>query len=165
MAGVLKPVGWGESAEELRALYRGERDVERRKRVQALWLLRRGVTEAETARVVGVGRRTVVRWLGWYRAGGLREVVERLPGHGAPGGTRWLTEEQCGGLVAHASTGAFHTYEDARRWVLQEYGVEYRYKGMYGVLARLGVHPEAPRPRAAKADPDAQEAWKKGGLA
>ena len=66
--------------------------------------------------------------------------------------------------MARASTGAFNTYEDARVWVLSEFGVEYHYKGMYSVLARVGVRPKVPRPIAVKADPDAQEAFKKGGL-
>lgn len=165
MAGVLKSVEWGESAEELYGIYRVQGDVERRKRVQALWLLRRGVTETEAARIVGIGRRTLARWLSWYRVGGLEEVAKRVPGCGAPGGAARLSGEQLGDLVAHASAGEFHTYEDARRWVLEEFGVEYRYKGMYSVLARLGVRPKVPRPLAAKADTGAQEAFKKGGLA
>ncbi len=41
-------------------------------------------------------------------------------------------------------------------------GVEYRYKGMYAVLARLRVRPKVPRPAAEKAEPETQEEWKKG---
>ena len=163
VAGRLKRVEWEERAEELHEIFRVQSDVERRKRVQALWLLRQGITETDTARIVGVGRRTVARWVAWYRGGGLKEVVKRVPGHGAPGGSARLTPEQLKQLVAHTSTGAFNTYEDARQWVHSELGVEYRYHGMYSVLARVGVHPKAPRPQAAKADPEAQEAWKKGG--
>ena len=164
MAGRVKAVEWKESAEELHKIFKAESDVERRKRVQALWLLRQGTSQTQTAQTVGVGCRTVVRWLGWYREGGLAEVTKRVPGHGAPGGTSRLSPEQLQELVEHTKTGALRTYEDARQWVLQQYGVEYRYQGMYSVLARVGVHPKVPRPIAVKADRAAQEAFKKGGL-
>ena len=65
-------------------------------------------------------------------------------------------------LVERAGRGEFRTYEEARRWVEQAWGVEYRYKGMYAVLARLGARPKVHRPAAQKANPEAQEACKKG---
>ncbi len=163
MAGVIKAVQWEQSPEQLYELFRKQSDVQLRKRIQAMWLLSTGVTESETARIVGVGRRTLTRWLAWYRSGELKEVTKRVPGHAARGRSARLSEEQLEALVARASTGAFNTYEDARVWVLSEFGVEYRYKGMYSVLARVGVHPKVPRPIAAKADPEAQEGYKKGG--
>ena len=73
-----------------------------------------------------------------------------------------LSEHQQRELVERAGRGEFRTYEEARRWVEKEWGVEYRYKGMYAMLARLGVRPKVPRPAAEKADPEAQEAWKRG---
>jgi transposase len=47
--------------------------------------------------------------------------------------------------------------------VRAEYGIAYRYKGLYAALRRLGVRPKVPRPVAEKADPAAREAWKQGG--
>jgi hypothetical protein len=58
---------WEETAEELYERYRTERAVERRKRLQALWLVRRGDAPTVAERGAGVGTRTVERWLGWYR--------------------------------------------------------------------------------------------------
>jgi len=113
--------------------------------------------------VVGVGGRTVERWLGWYRAGGLAEVLRRVPGHGAVGQPHRLTAEQRAGVVARCAQGAFRTFEEARAWVEAEYGVRYRPGGLYTSLRRLGVRPKVPRPVAAKADRAAQEAWKQGG--
>ena len=155
-------VPWEENAQELYELYRGERDTERRKRVHALWLMRSGRPLTEAAEHAGVGRRTLERWLSWYRQGGLKEVLERVPGHGAPGSSCRLDGEQLEKLVAHAAQGQFRTYAEARDWVEREWGVSYEYKGMYALLRRFSVRPKVPRPAAEKADPKAQEAWKKG---
>lgn len=156
-------VEWAESAEELYERCVAERDVPRRQRLQALWLVRTGVGGAEAGRIAGVGRRSVERWLGWYRSGGLAEVLARVPGHGARGAPGRLTAEHQAQLLSQAREGAFRTYDEARTWVAEQFGVTYSYQGMYSVLARLGVHPKVPRPVAAKADLAAQAAWKGGG--
>lgn len=156
-------VEWAESAEDLYARYAAEADVTRRKRLQALWLVRGGASVAEAGRLAGVGRRSAERWLGWYRRDGLAEVLRRVPGHGARGAPGRLTPAQRERLLGHARAGAFRTYDEARRWVAAEFGATYSYQGMYAALARVGVRPKVPRPMAAKADPAAQEAWKGGG--
>jgi transposase len=156
-------VAWAETAEELYERYRDERVVARRKRLQVLWRVRTGDAPSEAGKAAGVGARTVERWLGWYRAGGLASVLRRVPGCGGRRSTGWLGPEQERALVAECAKGAFRTYEEARAWVAAEYGVAYRYKGMHAALHRLGVHPKVPRPVAEKADTAAQEAWKQGG--
>ncbi len=162
MSGVVEPVDWQQSANELHERYSTERDLEARKRLGALWLVRRGESVSAAAQSMGVGRRTLTRWLSWYREGGLEEVLSRVPGHGASGNECRLSEHQQQELVERAGRGEFRTYEEARRWVEQHWGVEYRYKGMYAVLVRLGIRPKVPRPAAEKADPKAQEDWKRG---
>jgi transposase len=105
----------------------------------------------------------VDRWLGWYRHGGLGEVLRRVPGHGAVGQPHRLTAEQRAGLLAHCAAGEFRTFEEARAWVEDAYGVVYRPGGFYTSLHRLGVRPKVPRPIAEQADPAAREAWRQGG--
>lgn len=63
VSGVTEVVDWNESAEELHARYEAERDVEARKRLGALWLLRRGESVGNAAETAGVGQRTLTRWL------------------------------------------------------------------------------------------------------
>jgi transposase len=123
--------------------------------------LRSGRPPAVAAELAGVGKRTVERWLSWYRRGGLEEVLKRVPGHGAPGSTCWLGGQQLEELVARAGEGAV-SYLRRSPGLGGGRVVSYEYKGMYGVLARLSVRPKVPRPAAQKANPDAQEAWKKG---
>ncbi len=131
MSGVISAVAWAESEDELYARYKASAEVGARKRLHALWLVRGGSSAREAARQAGVGERTVVRWLGWYRQGGVARVLERVPGHGALGRASRLSEEQ--------------------KWALvQEHdGVCYGYKGLYSVLRRAGVRPKVPRPRGA----------------
>jgi len=156
-------VAWKETAEELELGYRAERDVGKRKRLGALWLVRRGRRVAEAGRLAGVGERTVFRWLGWYRADGLDGVLRRVPGHGARGAPHRLTAEQQAALLERAGRGEFRTFEEAREWVAGEYGVAYRPGGFWSALHRLGVRPKVPRPVAEKADVATQEAWRQGG--
>ncbi len=156
-------VDWAETAEVLEQRYRSERHVERRKRLGALWRVRMGDRAADAGRAMGVGNRTVERWLAWYRVGGLEDVLRRVPGHGAVGQPHWLTTEQQSVLVAECATGAFRTYDEARAWVEAEYGVGYTSGGMATALRRLGVRPKVPRPLAEKADPAQREAWRSGG--
>lgn len=42
MSGTIEPGDWRESTDELHWRYRGEQDLEARKRLRALWLVRRG---------------------------------------------------------------------------------------------------------------------------
>ncbi len=163
MSGVIQPIAWGESADALYARYRAAEPIAARKRLQALWLVRSGQSARAAAHQTGVGERTVVRWLGWYRQGGLGAVLARVPGHAATGTPCWLTAEQQRAVVAEAARGRFRTYAEAQAWVHEQYGVPYSYQGLYAVLVRLGVRPKVPRPRAEQADPRAQAAWKRGG--
>src|ERR671933_2065277 len=162
MGRTLQEIDWQESSEELYDRYRAEREVQRRKRLQVLWLARGAGPPTAAATEAGGGVRTVLRWLDWYRAAGLAEVLRRVPGHGARGAACWLSPEQQAALLAQCRRGAFRTYGEAQRWVTREFGVSYRYDGMHTLLTRLGVHPKVPRPTAAKADPAIQAAWKKG---
>ena len=144
----------------LQAAYRKERRADVRPRLHALWLLRSDRGVRAVAQLVGVHERTVQRWVGWYRGGGLAAVrAHRQAGTGQPS---FLSAEQQAQLRDRAATGAFRTAAEAQQWVTHQFGVHYRPGGMYALLGRLRIHPKVPRPVNPTADPAAQAAWIKG---
>ena len=156
-------VEWEESAEELFEAYRREKGLRRRTRLQALWLLRQGRSLEEGSQIVGVGYRTLQRWVAWYRSGGLTEVLARTVGHGVREVRCYLTAEQEAQVKAEADRGAFRTVQEAAQWIQQQWGVHYTYQGIYGLSRRLQLRKKAPRPRRSKrASAEARAAWKKG---
>lgn len=157
-------VEWQEDGATLKRLYQREKDHQNRMRLQALWYLRQGRTIGETAELVGVHYRTVQDWVGWYRQGGVEEVLSHRQGGARPVGRR-LTEEQEAELKALAEAGQIRTIWDGVHWAEKEQGVAYTYWGMRWVFARLGLRKKVPRQRNPKASAEQQEAWKKGGSA
>jgi transposase len=150
-----------DDAASLYARYRRERRADVRPRLHGLWLVRAGRSAREAAEVLGVHERTVTRWLGWYREGGLAAVEGRhAGGQGAPS---YLTTEQRAALADEVATGRFRTAAEIRAWVAERWGVAYTEGGMYALLQRLGCAPKVPRPVHEKADAAAQARWKKGG--
>ena len=149
-----------DTAATLKGWYRREHRADQRLRLQGLWLLRAGRSVEETAAAVGVHRRTVDRWVDWYRTGGLEAVLaHRL---GGPGPARWLTPEQEAQLRTEVATGRFRTAAAIGAWIADTFGVRFRPGGIAKVLRRLRARPKVPRPHHAKADPAAQVAWQKG---
>jgi transposase len=60
-------------------------------------------------------------------------------------------------------TGRFRTASEIRDWIGQQYGASYTVGGVYSLLKRLKCGPKVPRTLHAKADPELQAVWKKGG--
>jgi transposase len=154
---------WGAEDTEaaLRAAYRAEADGKQRMRLHGLWLLRQGRHVDAVAAAVGVHRRTVERWIDWYRHEGGRAGV-LVHRHGGVGQPSRLTAEHREQVAAEVATGRFRTAAEVGRWISATFGVTYRPGGVQDLLGRLRCHPKVPRPLHEKADLAAQDAWKKG---
>lgn len=158
-------MAWAEVDTEaaLKERYRAETDGKVRLRLHGLWLVRQGQSVEQVAAAVGVHRRTVERWIDWYRhQGGCAGVLaHRQGGVGQPAR---LTVDQQEQLATEVSTGRFRTAAEIGAWIEQTFGVHYQPGGVQALLGRLKCHPKVPRPLHEQADLDAQEAWKRGAL-
>src|SRR3712207_809136 len=116
MSGAIEPVDRHHSADELHERYRAERILEARRRLGALRLVRRGESVSAAAQSMGIGRRTLTRWLSWYQEGGLEGVLSRVAGHGALGNECRLSEHQQQELVERRSEERRVGKECRSRW-------------------------------------------------
>jgi transposase len=82
---------------------------------------------------------------------------------GGPGPQPLLSREEEVQVSDAVATGRFRTASEIRDWIAQQYGASYTVGGVYSLLKRLKCGPKVPRPVHAKADPELQAAWKKGG--
>ena len=155
-------IEWSEPPSTLEKLYKTERDVQNRTRLQALFLTRQGRSLTEVAEIVGVHYRTVQQWISWYRQGGLSEVLSRRHG-GHSGPARRLSAEQEAELKGKADAGLIRSIADGVRWAIKEHDVHYSYWGMRHVFERLELKRKVPRPGNPKASAVEQEEWKKRG--
>lgn len=154
-------VDWQDTAETFYSHYKRAKDAQDRTRFQALWRVRQGDSLQEAAETVGVHPVSIGRWLGWYRQGGLEEVLCRR--HGGSGGqAAHLDAEKAQGLLARAEAGEVRSIQDGVAWAKEEHNVHYSYWGMRHVFARLGLKKKVPRPKSPKASHEAQAAWKRG---
>ena len=163
MRGRAFEVTWPEedTSEALKAAYQGERDIKLRTRLHGLWLLRSGWRLASVAAAVGVHYRTVQRWVGWYRDGGVEKVVSHKMG--GKGQEPFLSDEAQEQVAQEVGTGRFRTAGEIGDWIAEQYGVTYKIGGVYSLMRRLRCAPKIPRPVHAKTDQEQQASWKKGG--
>lgn len=153
------------TVDELHTLYRTEANVRMARRLQAIWLARRGCTCRQIMDVTAAGRRSIQQWVAWYNAGGVEALLDK-PRSGRP---PFLSNAQQEQLKARVEAGP--TDEDVvsvfnaaaiDELVEKEFGVLYSLRGVQLLLGRLGFGYQCPRPRHENSDPQAQEAFKKG---
>jgi transposase len=131
-------IEWREDESFWRMRYQEENRPEAKRRLQALWLVRRGYKLAKVAWLIGVHIRTVNRWLSWYKKGGLEELLAHRRGN-LKGRKPFLTQEQFLKLEEEANQNPYFTTRMALAWVRENFGVNYSYQGMYSLLRRRGL--------------------------
>ena len=125
------------TAEELYARDKHERNRHIAKRLQALALLRRGTPTRQVARIVGVSRMSIHKWLTWSCTGGLDELTRRTRGGNRATPRSPLTPDQQAQRIPHAATQGFRTLREAAAWCREVLGVELSERPMRRVVEQL----------------------------
>jgi transposase len=150
---------------ELEQRYRQAGDPVARSQWQIVWLLAGGMATAEVARVTGYSARWIQEVARRYRAGP-QAIGDRR--HGNPGAAPLLNSKQQEqlrqALGGPAPDGGLWTCHKVAAWIGAAIGRPVDPSRGWEWMRRLGFTPQRPRPRETRADPEAQAAFKKGGL-
>lgn len=151
--------------DELEQRYRRARDPVARSQWQILWLLSSGMPTAEVARVSRYSVNWVREIARRYREDGPTGIGDRR--HTNPGAAPLLDaaqqEQLRQALSGPAPDGGIWTCRSVASWMSQTLGRPVGQQRGWEWMRRLGFTPQRPRPRETRADPAAQEAFKKGG--
>ena len=152
------------SSDKLLKLYKTESNPKLARRIHAVYLARKGLTCPQIMKIIGAGRRTIQKWVQKYNHGG-REQLKDKP---RPGQPTKLPREMEEAFRRRIEAGPLE--QDGvsvlngpaiKRLLEREFGVVYSLWGVYSLLHRLGHSCLCPRPQHEKADPKAQQEFKK----
>jgi transposase len=151
--------------DELEQRYRRSGDPVARSQWQMVWLLAGGASTAEVGRSTGYSANWIREIARRYREEGPAGVGDRR--HGNPGGAPLLDaaqqEQLRDALGGPAPDGGIWTCRSVAAWMGALLGRPVSEQRGWEWMRRLGFTPQRPRPREARADPEAQAAFKKGG--
>jgi transposase len=150
------------SAEDLERRYRQAQDPVARSQWQIVWLLARGQHSEQVGEATGYSLTWVYTVARRSNADGEKGIGDGR--HGNPGGARVLSEEQQAeldrALEGAAPDGGKWTAAKVATWIAQRTGRTVGVQTGWRYLRRLAWRRYRPRPQHAKADQEAQVAFK-----
>lgn len=154
------------SAAELRVLARRERNPRAASRMYAIAHALEGISRAEAARLAGMERQALHDAVVRYNAEGPAGLHNRPKGHRRP----VLDQDDEAALVEIVLAGPDLARHGRTEWTLpalaeeiaQRWGKRLHPASLSRVLRRLGLSKQKTRPRHPQANPEAQEAFKRG---
>lgn len=151
---------WMDLDEMERWVHEAPTKVLHQRRLAIWWTARDRRHATEIAALLGVGPRTVRRWIRSFNTEGPTALdVDNL------GGRRWANLSEAderaalAGLRPRARAGRLVTIHDVRAAVEAHVGHSVSDSSLYDLLHRYKWRKIVPRPRHVRADPDAQEAY------
>lgn len=153
------------SAEDLRALARRSKDVNRSRRLLSLAAVRDGMDRGTAAKIGGMDRQTLRDWVHRYNHDGIGGLSDAHRSGRPPA----LSAEQMQDLKALVLAGPDLAIDGVTRWrcldlsaaIADRYGVVVHERTVGKMLRRMGLTRLQPRPYHPKKDGAAQEAFKK----
>lgn len=152
------------TTQELKALYRTEKDARLAMRIHGVYLAAKGLSCTQIMTITGAARRTIQQWTHKYNKQGIDGLKDK-PRPGQP--TKLPRRDElrfCKRIEAGPTEkdGVSVLNGPALRRILErEFGVLYSAQGLYDLLHRLGYSRLCPRPQHEKADPQLQKQFKK----
>jgi transposase len=152
--------------DELERRYRAASDVVARSQWHMLWQLAQGKTAACVAELTGYHVTHVRQVLHRYNDHGPESIRDRRRDNPGRALALSLTEqdELRAALFQPPADGGIWTSQKVADWLSSKRGKKVNVARGWEWLKRLGFSLQTPRPRHAKADPQAQEAFKKRSL-
>jgi transposase len=151
--------------DELESRYRQSRDPVERTHWHLLWLVAQGHTCPTVATLIGYSDDWVRTIVHRYNAAGPSGVTDRR--HANPGQKPLLNpelrEELDEALAGPAPDGGLWTSPKVAAWLAAHLGRPVAKQRAWEAMRSLGYTLQQPRTQATTADPEAQEAFKKGG--
>jgi len=158
------PIDVHHQAEEVLEKERTERTPWKLQRLQAIRLAMEGrETYRRIAEIVRTTSSSLCKWIGWFRQGGVEELLGHANGAGGGKEPRF-NPQHWERFRAELAKGTWRTARDAQRWLRETLGLKIARKEVYRHLGKLGARLKVGRRSHVKKDPVATEAFKTGGL-
>ena len=154
------------SASELRRASARSKNAAAARRMLALALVMEGADRTTAARSCGMDRQTLRDWVHRYNSDGLAGLENKMP----PGRSSKVSSEQKQGLIALVEAGPQAGKDKVTRWrrvdlrdrLERDFGLVLHERTVGKLLNTLGYRRLSVRPFNPKADPAAQDVFKKG---
>ena len=152
------------TSNQLLKRYKAESDPRLARRIHGIYLANKGHSCPEIIQIIGASRRAIQQWVQKYNNSGI-EALKDKPRPGKPTTLpRRMEQKFCFRIAKGPSKedGVSVLNGPAiKRLLEREFGVVYSLWGVYDLLHRLGYSCLCPRPQHEKADPKAQQGFKK----
>ena len=153
------------SAQELRALARGVKEVNQSRRLLSLAAVRDGKDRAEAAQIGGMDRQTLRDWVHRFNASGPEGLLDNW----TEGPRPRLSAEQLIELASLVEAGPDREKDGVVRWrrvdlqrvIRERFGVDFHERYVGTLLKKLGFSHIGARPRHPAQNAEIVEAYKK----